>query len=147
MISYALTGHPGTRVKRETETKDTHICRVNLTTQQNTVAKIRFVEQTCSHDNYIALQVDVRRRRMPSTFYLDTRTGCENWTSPLSVDYLSLTNHVTFSIVIGQWAIPYIVRLRVTAETSEQPMLQWYQLSPHLGIYLSIRLSISLSTY
>ena len=138
VIVYTVSEQAGARVRAVPETTDRYSCLVNLTTPQNTVARIRFVEQTCSYDNYIAVWVQVKRRRMPTKLFLDSRTGCENSTSPLLVDYISLTNHVTFAIVVKELTTPYVVRLHVTAETSVQPMLQLYQVSPFMGIYVAI---------
>ena len=143
IINYVQTEPVGNKIRTNTETRNSHVCRVNLTTPENTVVRIRFVEQTCSYDNYIAVWVEVRRPRMPLKVSLDSRTGCENWTSPLLVDYFSLTNHVTFALVVREWTAPYIVRLHVTAEAAEQPKLQLYQVSSYLGIYLSLCQSLS----
>ena len=142
-IDFEVTKYFTTEISASTETKD-NVCRFALTTPTNTVARVRFVQQNCSQDNYIQVWVRFKRRRMPPKSYLDSRTGCENWTSPLIVDYFSLTNHVTFAIVARRWTTPFLASIHVTAETSKQPMLQQYQLTPYMGIYLFIRLSIHL---
>ena len=146
-IDFEAAKYFDTEISSTTETQDDHVCRFAVTTPTNTVARVRFVRQNCSRDNYIQVWVHVKRRHLPLKTYLDSRTGCENWTSPLVVDYLSLTNHVTFAFVVRQWTASFFVSLQVTAETPEQPLLQQYQLSPYMGMYLAIRLSLHTWVY
>ena len=93
------------------------VCWFNLTTPNHTVVKIRFTEQTCSRENYISLWFQVVAT---VSDYLDSRNGCEDWWSPLLVDYISATNAASFGIVIRNFTSPYTIRLHVTAVSSEE---------------------------
>ena len=94
-----------------TESYATGVCWLTVTTPQNTIAKLEFVEQTCSTVNNLFVWVQVNE----SFNYFDVRTGCEDFYSPLLYEYLGLGNWVTFGLVIHDPLSSYVVRLNVTA--------------------------------
>ena len=89
----------------------TGVCWLNLTTPHNTIPKMEFVEQTCSNVNNLSVWVQVNT----SFIYIDSRTGCEDFLSPLLYAYLGLGNWVMFGLVIQDPLSSYVVRLNVTA--------------------------------
>ena len=123
-----------------TESYATGVCWLTVTTPQNTIAKLEFVEQTCSTVNNLSVWVQVNE----SFNYFDVRTGCEDFYSPLLYEYLGLGNWVTFGLVIQDPLSSYVVLLNVTAE----PRLNKTQLhvSSEIGtVYIFICLPVCLS--
>ena len=123
-----------------TESYATGVCWLTVTTPQNTIAKLEFVEQTCSTVNNLSVWVQVNE----FFNYFDVRTGCEDFYSPLLYEYLGLGNWVTFALVIQDRLSSYVVQLNVTAE----PRLKKTQLhvSSEIGtVYLFVCLPECLS--
>ena len=88
----------------------TGACWLNVSTPSNSTVKLGFVRQTCSSVNYLSVWVQVNE----SFNYIDTRTGCEDFLSPLLYEYLGLGNWVRFGLVIQDPLSSYVVQLNVT---------------------------------
>ncbi|XP_076452693.1 uncharacterized protein LOC143288229 [Babylonia areolata] len=109
-------------------------CWFNVTTSDDQLVQIEFLQQTCSQDNFLSLLIQVN----DISEFLDRRTGCEGLRSPLLVDWVSRRHFALFAIVVHDLHVPYIIKVKAISVTSDtKTRLQLYDLSPNQGLLQS----------